>query len=288
MKKVLSVIIALLLLGSMTCIADPADSRTVIGADLDSSEISAVYKVFGIKRGDVKELTVTNTDEREYLEGLVDEKLIGSKSISCVYIDALDEGDGMKVSVKNISWCTPDMYMNAMITAGISDANVVIAAPYEVSGTAALTGIYMAYEDITGETLDDTAKLVGTQELTVTAELGEEIGRINSTEIVSQLKLILDETSKMSDDELKAEIRSLASEIGVTLNDSQLDKLVGLCRSMEKLDASELRSKIEEVKQKIIGFAKAKAEIKQFFENLGDTVSTIVDAVINFFKGIFG
>ena len=80
-----------------------------------------------------------------------------------------------------------------MVTAGITDANVKIVAPYKVSGTAALTGIYMAYEDITGKKLDEDAKLVGTKELTITAELADEIGSADSTAIVNELKLILDQ-----------------------------------------------------------------------------------------------
>lgn len=196
------------MLGSCMAFADTIEgSRTVIGADLDADDIAYVYKEFGISQGDVKELTVTNAEEREYLKGLVDESLIGTKSISCVYIEALADGKGLDVQVKNITWCTPDMYMNAMVTAGITDANVKIVAPFDVSGTAALTGIYKAYEDITGKKLDEDAKLVGTQELTVTAELAEEIGSADSAAIVNQLKLILDETKNMTDDQLREEIK---------------------------------------------------------------------------------
>jgi len=287
MKKIISLILAVLMLGTTLCLADSDESRTVIGADLSESEISTVYKSFGIKRGDVKELTVTNSDEREYLEGLVDDSLIGTKSISCVYIEALDKGDGLSVSVKNITWCTPDMYMNAMVTAGITDADVIISAPFEVSGTAALTGIYKAYEDITGKKLDPDAKLVGTEELTVTADLADAIGGINSTAIVSDLKLLLDETRNMSDDELMAEIRSVSSHYGVSLSEDQIDQLVKLCRSMEKLDVSQLTERIENVKQKLINFAKAKAEVIKFFENLGLTLDGIFDAIVSFFRGIF-
>ena len=289
MKKVISIMLAALMLGSCISFADSsADSRTVIGADLDEKEITQVYKSFGIDRGDVKELTVTNADERKYLEGLVDDSLIGTLSISCVYIEALDEGDGMKVSVDNISWCTPDMYMNAMVTAGITDANVKISAPFEVSGTAALTGIYMAYEDITGEKLDEDAKLVGTKELTITAELADEIGSADSTAIVNELKLILDETKDMSDDELREEIKKIAAEYDVTLTDSQIDRLISLCRSMEKLDISELKQKVEEVQQYIKDIADKTGSVKQFLANAADTVTEFVNKVIEFFKNIFG
>ena len=289
MKKTVSLILAFLMLGSCLSLADSIeDSRVVIGADLDEDEIAYVYDSFGIERNEVKELTVTNSDEREYLEGLVDDSLIGSRSISCIYIEALDEGEGLDVSVKNITWCTPDMYKNAMVTAGITDAKVQIAAPFNVSGTAALTGIYKAYEDITGEKLDEDAKLVGTQELTITAELADEIGSADSTAIVNELKLILDETKDMTDDELREEIKKIAAEYDVTLTDSQIDQLITLCRSMEKLDIDALKQKVEEVQQYLKDIVKKHGEIKQFLSNVAETVTEFVNKIIDFFKGIFG
>lgn len=288
MKKTISLILAVRMLGSCLCFADSIeDSRVVIGADLNEDEIAYVYDSFGIDRNEVKELTVTNSDEREYLEGLVDDSLIGSKSISCIYIEALDEGEGLDVSVKNITWCTPDMYMNAMVTAGITDANVKIAAPFNVSGTAALTGIYKAYEDITGKKLDEDAKLVGTQELAITAELADEIGSADSTSIVNELKLILDETREMTDDELREEIKKIAAEYDVSLTDSQIDQLIKLCRSMEKLDTEALKQKVEEVQQYLKDIVKKHGEVKQFLSNVADTVTEFVNKVIDFFKGIF-
>ena len=47
------------------------------------------------------------------------------------------------------------MYKNALATAGISDANIIVAGPFELSGTAALVGILKAYKDMTGEEVDD-------------------------------------------------------------------------------------------------------------------------------------
>ena len=281
MKKVISLILCVLMLGSCMAFADTIEgSRTVIGADLDADDIAYVYKEFGISQGDVKELTVTNAEEREYLKGLVDESLIGTKSISCVYIEALADGKGLDVQVKNITWCTPDMYMNAMVTAGITDANVKIVAPFDVSGTAALTGIYKAYEDITGKKLDEDAKLVGTQELTVTAELAEEIGSADSAAIVNQLKLILDETKNMTDDQLREEIKKIA--------DSQIDSLISLCRSMEKLDTAALKEKVEQVQQYLKDIVSKQGEIKQFLSNVADTVTEFVNKVVDFIRGIFG
>ena len=289
MKKITALLLALMLLGSSVCHADNiSDSRTVIGADLDGNEIASVYKSFGIERGDVKELTVTNADERKYLEGQVDESLIGTRSISCIYIEAQGSGEGLDVSVENITWCTADMYMNAMVTAGITDADVKIVAPYKVSGTAALTGIYMAYEDITGKKLDEDAKLIGTKELTITAELEDEIGSADSTAIVNELKLILDQTKDMTDDELREQIKQIAEKYEVTLNDSQIEQLISLCRSLEKLDVSALKEKVEQVQQYIKNIADAKGSVENFLSQAADTVTEFVNKVIDFFKNLFG
>ena len=286
MKKLISALLAVCLLaGAVPALAvDAGEARAVIGANLTDEQIADVYANFGVKRGDVTELRVTNADERKYLEGYVDESVIGTNSISCVYIEVLEEGKGLDVTTSNINWCTSQMYVSALATAGITDAKIIVAAPFEVSGTAALTGVYMAYEDITGETLDETAKLVSTQELTLTAELADQIGSYDSVEIVNELKLLLGETRNMTDEQLRSEIVSIASDFGVTLTDTQIDQLISLCRALEKLNPDELKEKVESVQNTIAKLGQAKETVSNFFTSVKNVWNSIVD----FFKGIFG
>lgn len=285
MKKILSILLACCLLaGAVPALAvDAGEARAVIGANLTEEQISAVYSNFGVKRGDVTELRVTNADERKYLEGYVEDSVIGTNSISCVYIEVLEEGEGLDVTTSNINWCTSQMYVSALATAGITDAKIIVAAPFEVSGTAALTGVYMAYEDITGETLDETAKLVSTQELTLTAELAVKIGSYDSVEIVNELKLLLGETKNMTDEQLRREIESIASDLGVSLTDTQISQLISLCRSLEKLNPEQLKEKVESVQNTIAKLGQAKETVSNFFEGVKNVWNSIVD----FFKGLF-
>lgn len=286
MKKLISALLAVCLLaGAVPALAvDAGEARAVIGANLTDEQIADVYKNFGISRGDVTELRVTNADERKYLSGYVDESVIGTNSISCVYIEVLDDGEGLDVTTSNINWCTSQMYVSALATAGITDAKIIVAAPFEVSGTAALTGVYMAYEDITGEELDETAKLVSTQELTLTAELADKIGSYDSVEIVNELKLLLGETRNMTDEQLRAEIVSIASDLGVTLTDTQINQLISLCRSLEKLNPDELKAKVESVQNTIAKLGQAKETVSNFLTGVKNVWNSIVD----FFKNIFG
>ena len=285
MKKILSILLACCLLaGAVPALAvDAGEARAVIGANLTEEQISAVYSNFGVKRGDVTELRVTNADERKYLEGYVKDSVIGTNSISCVYIEVLEEGEGLDVTTSNINWCTSQMYVSALATAGITDAKIIVAAPFEVSGTAALTGVYMAYEDITGETLDETAKLVSTQELTLTAELAEKIGSYDSVEIVNELKLLLGETKNMTDEQLRREIESIASDLGASLTDTQISQLISLCRSLEKLNPEQLKEKVESVQNTIAKLGQAKETVSNFLEGVKNVWNSIVD----FFKGLF-
>ena len=284
MKKLITILLIIVMAVGMIvpAYAENIQSRAVIGADLTDDQIAAVYNAFGIKRGDAIELRVTNGEERQWLQGYVDESLIGPRSISCVYVELLPEGSGMDVTTSNITWCTGEMYISALATAGITDARINVAAPFEVSGTAALTGVYKAYEDMTGKKLDDLAKLVSTQELTITGELANEIGGMDSTSIVNDLKLMLDETQKMTDDEIRAEIIDIAGRYNVSLTNTQIQQLIDLCRSLEGLDADSLKARVEEVQGTLQKVSDAKTKVVGFVE----TVKKVVTSVSSFFDRI--
>lgn len=284
MKKLITILLIIVMAVGMIvpAYAENIQSCAVIGADLTDDQIAAVYNAFGIKRGDAIELRVTNGEERQWLQGYVDESLIGTRSISCVYVELLPEGSGMDVTTSNITWCTGEMYISALATAGITDARIIVASPFEVSGTAALTGVYKAYEDMTGKKLDDLAKLVSTQELTITGELANEIGGMDSTSIVNDLKLMLDETQKMTDDEIRAEIIDIAGRYNVSLTNTQIQQLIDLCRSLEGLDADSLKARVEEVQGTLQKVSDAKTKVVGFVE----TVKKVVTSVSSFFDRI--
>lgn len=283
-KRIISLTLALVLVFSLAAAAyaDNIQSRAVIGADLTPEQVALVYQAFGVQQGSVIQLSLTNAEEREYLEGYVDSAVIGTRSISCVYVELLSEGVGMNVTTSNITWCTPEMYISALATAGITDARIIVAAPFEVSGTAALAGIYKAYEDMTGQKLDSIAKLVSTQELTITGELAQEIGSMDSTSIVQELKLMLDETKNMTDDEIRQQIVQIAAQYNVTLTQTQINQLITLCRSLEGLDADSLKSRVEDVQNTLNKVSTAKTQVVGFV----NTVKKVVTSVASFFEKI--
>ena len=288
MKKIISAVLALAVgftLFMPTALADEdGQERVTMGADLTDRQREAVYSDFGIEEGSVTELTVTNDEERSYLEGLVPDGKIGSVALSCIYIKTLPEGSGLNIEIHNINYCTEDMYSNALSTAGINDAQVIVSAPFPVSGTGALTGAYKAYEDITGNSLSSLAKAAGAEELVVTGELAEYIGSDDATKMINELKGMLDKTQGMTDDEVRAEIKNLAKMYNVALTNAQLEQVLSLVRKLEGLDADELQDQL-------VGIAKAAQtanEVGEVTSKVFNDVKGFFASVGSFFSGVFG
>ena len=204
-----------------------------------------------------------------------------------MYITILDDGSGLNVSTKNINWYTEQMYKNALTTAGITDADVKVTAPFEVSGTAALTGIYKAYEDITGNSLSSLAKMVGAEELIVTGQLAEYIGSDEATALINELKGILDITETMSDADVKKEIKKLADQYNVQVADEQIEQLLKLCRQLEKLDINQLKEKLVSITNTVEKAMTAKDKVANAVATITEKVTGFLGSVSKFFAGLF-
>lgn len=258
------------------CAANESIARTVIGADLTDDQIALVYQTFGFPRGAVSELTMTNELEKKYLEGFVDPSVIGTRSVSCVYLEMLPAGSGIRVTTTpNISYFTPEMYISALSTAGITDVSITVDAPFEVSGSGALAGIYYAYESIRGMTVNEAAKTVSGQELEVTGALAGEIGSMDATDIVSDIKDSLGVTEEMTDEQLRQLISGTASQYNVSLNDKQTEQLVKLCRSILSLDEAGLLETVQGVQGTIEKVSTAATGIASFFRSVGEFLRSV-------------
>ena len=179
------------------------------------------------------------------------------------------------------------MYKNALTTAGITDADVKVTAPFAVSGTAALTGIYKAYEDITGNSLSSLAKMVGAEELIVTGQLAEYIGSDEATALINELKGILDITETMSDADVKKEIKKLADQYNVQVTDEQIEQLLKLCRQLEKLDINQLKEKLVSITNTVEKAMTAKDKVAKTVTTITEKITGFLGSVSKFFAGLF-
>lgn len=279
MRKIISVILSavLVLMMCAPALADSVDKRVMLGADNGQAAIDKIYGYFRINRGDVMEIPVTNAEEREYLAGLVPDRKIGNVALSSAYIDTSTH-NGLEIESFNIDWVTPEMYRNALATAGIENAKVIVAAANPVSGTGALAGIYKAYEDITGEELDSEAKDVAAEELVVTGDLQEQIGE-SASGIITDVKSKLDETRKMTDDEIRKMIEETAQKYSTVLNQEQIQQIFDLLKKMQGLNIN------INIFEGIANGANGAEGGGGFWEAIGNFFKGIGDFFVNLFGG---
>ena len=118
--------------------ASEDDAYLALGANLDDGEKATVLNLLGVAdTDDYNIIYVTNQEEHKYLDGSVDSSQIGSRALSSVLIKETG-GSDITVDTYNIGFCTGEMYKNALATAGVSGAEVKVAGPFVISGTAAL------------------------------------------------------------------------------------------------------------------------------------------------------
>ena len=275
MKKkitaVISMVLALVMLFSTVAFAGNGDVFLALGEDLDAKGMTTVLGYFGLDSLDDCNITyITNADEHKYLDGKIDYGRIGTQSLSCVMIKK-SGGSKINVELHNINYCTEGMYVNALATAGVKGAKVIVAGPYEISGTAALVGTVKAYEKMTGETVGEDVLDAAVEEITTTGDIGEEIGDKNAVEsIIADVKAQLASNPNMSDSEIMDAIRAAASKVGVTLSEANIEKIKNMITKLKGLD---------------IDWSNIKGQSQALLSKLGG--SGIFSQIINWFKSLF-
>lgn len=220
-------------------IADGDTPYISFGADLRADEKANVLELFGLTEADLEKCnvnTVTNAEEHQYLDAYITNDHIGSRALSSVAVMKAKKGSGITVTTKNINYCTTSMYENALATAGVKDANVVVVGPFDMSGTAALIGAVKAYSGMTGEAVDTDVIDGAINEMVVTGEIGDETGKTD--EIAGMVAYLKDQVGgkNLSDSELADAIDQASEKFNVSLTQDQIDQLKELLKKLQGLD----------------------------------------------------
>lgn len=214
-----------------------ADGQKVLtlGADLDAQQRTAILNYFGVNGQNIQTLTITNQDERNHLGSYVPLEQIGTRTYSCALVCPTNSG-GIQVKTANLSWVTSNMIATTLSTSGVVNCDVLAAAPFEVSGTGALTGILMAYETAVGVSLDTAKKEVATQELITTTNIANNIGQVQATEIVNESKKQVIQGQVVNGDDIDIIINEVAAEENISLSEEDREMLSDLLTQIAQQD----------------------------------------------------
>ncbi len=258
MKRITSKIIASALAMSLTAGAftftSYADAVPVItlGADLTDAQKEKIFEFFGADPSDTMVFEINNQQERQYLEGLVSDDIIGTRTLSCSYIMPMQSG-GLIVKTANLTYVDENMIANALLTAGVENCQVLATAPFKVSGTGALTGILTSYEKSSGEKLDEEKKETATKELIVTSDIinevaenlkEQQIGGDSEDQTMTEeyiFKFLNDLKAEalngnLTEDSAKELLDKYLEEYKIELEQQTYDKLLDYLKSFSKLN----------------------------------------------------
>lgn len=229
----------------MTAMADAQTTPYVsLGADLTDSQRATVLKLLGVSEDELTKdttVTVTNADEHKYLDGKVSASLIGTRALSSCKVEAAGEGNGIKVETHNITYVTSEMYENALATAGMKNADVVVAGPTNISGTAALVGAMEAYSKMNGEVIQPTAVDGATDELVTTGQVAQDTGDSEkTTQLVAATKQVVAEKNLKDPKEIGEAVDDISKQLNISLSDKDRQLIIEL---MEKLSTLDLDTK---------------------------------------------
>ena len=295
-KKTAALLAAIMMLmAPVTVMADSIDTSSnkpyiSLGADLNSTEMETVLQLLGVSEEELSNYTVvkiTNSMEHEYLDSYMSSSLIGSRALSSVLVRGEKEGYGIKVTTKNISYCTVGMYQNALATAGITNADITVVGPFKISGTAGLVGVIKAYENMTGEQVDEEKVEAATNELVVTSDIAENIGDSEKAEeLVGFIKNEV-ASNDYTEEEMSALVDEAASEMQVSLSDEDKQNILDLMDKVNGLDidVTQLQEQVEGLYSKLQGMD---LHINLDSEETKSFLSNLWDKIVGFFNDLLG
>jgi uncharacterized protein YpuA (DUF1002 family) len=163
--------------------ADAQSKIITLGADLTPEQEAALRARFQAVDGVDKILKVSAAEMTEAMQNIYPLPP-GYKAISSTALTCGAPGSGLHVTTENITNVTAGMYAGALLTAGVGDAELVVAAPAgaEAEGMTALTGVFKGFGDgaCNRGDLNPQRRELAYRWLATTARLGDALGDQNA------------------------------------------------------------------------------------------------------------
>lgn len=260
-----------------------------LGSDLTDAQEAALRKYFNAPDGTntiyvtdeviIKQLGLDPNDPANYAGGCY----------SSAYVKLLDDNSGINVKATNLTEVTESMLMNALITSGITAADVKVSSPFKVTGTSALSGILAGVEEVGGFEISLKQKEAAQKEIETTVKVGDEIGSEEASTIINDIKTEVIKEQPKTEEEIKKIVENITKQYNVNISINAKDSIVNLMSDVNDLglDYSELKSSLKEASNKLSNNLKelgSKLKEEGFFEKIKNWFVDLWDKFINLFR----
>ncbi|WP_075037888.1 DUF1002 domain-containing protein [Halobacillus dabanensis] len=257
----------------------------VYGEALSPSQKAEVTDLLEVNQHEqVDEFTVNGQDLANYIGGNPN-----SNMYSSVKIIHQDNGAGLNIDIvtpANITQVTKEMYTNALLTAGVENADVLVASSVKVSGHSALTGIYKAY-DAKGVKLDEERMKVASDELDIATDIAEEEGidRDKISELLTEIKKQIAEQDPATREEIEQIVQEQIQSLNIELSEEERQRLIDLFEQMRNLniDFDQVRNQLDD----LTGNIQDLINDDGFWNNLRNAIQDFFKSLSNFISSLF-
>lgn len=287
------------------------EAVTVYGAALENDQNlqSQTADVLGVEDSDIISY-VYREDSMRYLNQDYANNILKSS----IRIQQRNEGHGLELTINEemgrITQITPQMYQNALITSGITDAVVVIGAAEDVTGESALAGIYKAYSE-QGEEVNQEYTQNAQQELSVINNITQQNINVEGfsqeqlNKMITEIKInIIDEGGNLSEEQIRNIVNEQMERNGLDgiLSETQVNNIINIVIQIqnsgifESEEASRLLDSSRDLVNQITSsdaFDQAKEQAAQIgkeiqesgvWQNFLNALQDFIDLILNFFR----
>ena len=283
----------------------------VLGYSLDESQKQQTLQMLGYNSSsDSKPLKTMTPEVYSKIMDVANDSSL--QLYSSVKIQKLGSNKPLEVKIvtpQNITKVTEDMYRNAAVTLGVQHAQITVAAPIPVTGESALAWIYYSLED-NGATIPQENKNLAQEELAAlsginaenTGKEGYDADKLNVAlaDIKAAVANAKKNNSNLTADDVRKIVEETLKNYGLTqsVTSDQINLIVNFAINLSNsgvITDSDFTKTLSDLKDSIVSKAGAtfnninlNFDANGLLQEGGNFFSNIWNAIVNFFKGLFG
>lgn len=291
------------------------EAVTIYGAALETDENlrSQTSDLLNVEDSDLVDY-VYSEDVEQYLNASYDNAVLKSS----IRIIQQEQGHGLDITIDEslgeITQISEETYQNALLTSGITDAEVTIAAAENVTGESALSGIYKAY-NVQGEDIPEERTQNAQEELETIADISEEnenvdgFSQVQLNKMITEVKveIVNQYDGNVTEDDVRQIVDEKMEENGLDgiLNEEQVDRIIVIIMNIQEsgLFTGEEADRLIDSSRDLIdqitssdAFDDAREQAEQIgqeiqesgaWQSFMDALRNFFNAVANFFRNLF-
>jgi uncharacterized protein YpuA (DUF1002 family) len=223
---------------------------------------------------------ITASEVNQIAKGITGRTYSSKQIFSSAMVD-LSYNNGIKIIVdkSKIGVVTPKMYANALKSSGIENGYVVVTAPVQSSGEAALTGVLKSYEVAVGTPIPESAKKAATEELYTEDQIANQTGQ-NPDKIADLFEQVKNEVQKQNlqdPAQIKVIVINIANNMNINISDQQAQQIANTIANSQKVqgDLTVFKQQLQNVTNQVSQSG-----------GILDQIMGYIQAAIDYIKGL--